>query len=118
MVVAGYLRGGCLEATEEQAPGCAVRFTGCAATRAGRVGCGSEPGLLILRPALSRFGTGNTTHTTRGDGWLGQILDFGRLPLGPLPAACITAVQLEAALAAHMQNSLDFTAADTKSDIY
>ena len=91
MVAAGYLRGGCLEATEERAPGCAVRFTGCAATRAGRVGCGSEPGLLILRPALSRFCIKSTTHTTGGDGWLGAILDFALLAL----ALCLFALHAQ-----------------------
>ena len=73
-------------------------------------------GLLILRPALSRFCIKSTTHTTRGDGWRGPILDFAD---EPWPSAfCSKCIQVEAALAAELHYTSAFAAADTKIDIY
>ena len=116
MVAAGYLRGGCLEATEEQARCCAVRFTGCAATRAGRVGCESEPGALNSEARVSRSGAAITTHTTRGDGSLGPILDFADCLLALLAMHCM--LQLEAALAAQVDRATANDCKHSKSDIY
>ena len=84
MVAAGYVRGGCLEATEEQARCCAVRFTGCAATRAGRVGCESEPGALNSEARVVSV-LYQKHHSYDGSRRVPRTDPrFCRLPLGPL----------------------------------